>query len=441
MPVARIVTRSRPVLFQASYRTMAKSETSESLSPAPLRENSAPRGTILNANQRIDPPHESNSAAAAMEKAERRESESLPAASRTEDEPIGKQFHLQADQLAAHLRNRQKELDHREAELNSRIARFESETRAARIWLDQRDADAESRRRELDQREKDLAHAREEMEKRLARLASAEMAFQKQSLPVAPLPVEKIVEKIVVQPADPKIAQALAAKQRQLDETEAKLVEIQAETQRLHGELVRRQKAFDEEALETRRQLAAERQQTLAELEKKRKVVQRRADHVDRSRAALKQVREDLGHMHRETLEIRLATEELWMQLSGAAPPAALTRSLGRIRSKLAEQYHQATVELTDQRKELETLRETLSRQYEKLVEQKRHFENWFSRQQEECQQQATRLVARETQLNHEELRLSERTQRWQSERLKYQQELRRLRMACGERVCETANS
>ena len=138
--------------------------------------------------------------------------------------------------------------------------------------------------------------------------------------------------------------------------------------------------------------------------------------------------------MHRETLEIRLATEELWVQLSGAAPPAALTGSLGRIRTKLAEQYHHANAELAEQKKELETIRGQLLEQHKTVLDQKRRFEQWASGCQEECQRTASRLVARERQLYQEETQLSEQSQQWQTERIGYQQEIRRLRTALAER-------
>ncbi len=138
--------------------------------------------------------------------------------------------------------------------------------------------------------------------------------------------------------------------------------------------------------------------------------------------------------MHRETLEIRLVTEELWVQLSGAAPPAALTRSLGSIRTKLADQYRQANAELADRKKELETIRSQLLEQHEALVEQRRRFEQWVAGCQEECQQEASRLAAREQQFHHKEVELCEQSQRWQAERMKCQQEIRRLQLALAER-------
>ena len=91
-----------------------------------------------------------------------------------------------------------------------------------------------------------------------------------------------------------------------------------------------------------------------AELEEQRRAVARRSEQLDRSRAALEQLRGELGQLHRETLEIRLATEELWVQLSGVAPPAALIQSLGGIRNKLADHYRSAQSELRARKEEIE---------------------------------------------------------------------------------------
>ncbi len=360
------------------------------------------------------------------------------------DAPGAEQIHLQADQLAAHLRSRQKDLDYREAELNARLAKFESEGRAVRLWLAERETELATRgekltnrdeqvtrrskelvnrEEELARRQRDLLAEQQEASQRLSRLAAAEAAQEKRSSGAAGRQEQE----------SRRVTAALAARKKQLDEAEGRLVEAQTETQHLREQLSSQRQTLAEETAAMRQQMAAEHQRAMADLEQKRQAVQRRADHVDQSFAALKDLRAELGRMHRETLEIRLATEELWVQLSGAAPPAALTQSLGRIRSKLAEQYHQANAELVQQKKELEALRGQLLEQHETVVDQKRRFEQWATGCQEECQRAASRLVAREQQLQHEEVQLSDQSQRWQVERLRYQQEIRRLRMALPE--------
>jgi hypothetical protein len=223
-------------------------------------------------------------------------------------------------------------------------------------------------------------------------------------------------------------AEDLEARTRNLTLVESRLAEARVEAQRLCDELLQQRSQLQEDALAQRERLAAEHRQAIDELERKRQAVERRADHADHRHTALEQLRGELERMHRETLEIRLATEELWVRLSGAAPPAALSRSLGRIRSKLAEHYCQADAELRGQKEELEGLRRQMIEQHAKLVEHKRQVERWAAARLEQAEQQAARLVAREDQLRAREAELQDQSHRWRAERLEFQHEIRRLR-------------
>ncbi|MCE5302831.1 MAG: hypothetical protein LLF97_06940 [Planctomycetaceae bacterium] len=370
------------------------------------------RATKLTASQRIDPPHEIQQEPAA---------ESSAATPATVPEPVDPQVRAQADQLAGYLRNRQRELDHRESQINSQLAQLESETRSARLWLEQRETELNARHDELskqqDARERQLAS-------RETRLSAAEATFRKKAK-LTPSEQEAETQQFL---------ETLATRQQQIEEAEARLAEAQEETRKLHEQISEERRAMDRQRTADRERWAAEQSAAMADLERKRQAVQRRADQVDQCENALKQLRAELESMHRETLEIRLATEELWARMSGDAPPAALTQSLSRLRAKLAEQYSLANAELVRQKKELETIRGDLGRQYETLVAQKCSIEQWVAGRQEECQQQAERLVAREQQLLDEETQYRQQTQRWQVERLNYQQELRRLRAELSQR-------
>jgi hypothetical protein len=277
---------------------------------------------------RVDPPHDVADLIPDAEK-----EVSAPKAEPVVDAEASEQILLQADQLGVILSNRQKEMDRREAELNSRAGVLESEERALRLWISEVESDAAAR-------EKKLSESEREAEKRLARLAAAESALEKRT---------------------------------------------PASNQEDVGPLAER--------------LAAEHRQAMSELEQKRLTVERRALHIDRCRVAVSRLRDEVDRTQRETLEIRLGTEELWAQLSGAAPPAVLTRSLGRIHAKLEEHYRQANAELGERKKELESLRVELVEAHKSLSEHKRRFDQWLSTRQEELDRQATRLLAREKEL------------------------------------------
>ena len=414
---------------------MANSESTGSSEAKTLGQKPYRNSTNLSAAQRIDCPHQRSGSS----------SESPAVATPSGAEPDTEQIRRQADQLAAHLRNRQKELDCREAELNSRIAKWESNARTARLLLAERESDWAARSEQLAEQQQEVAaqceafakrqqqvaarqqaisRQEQEVERRLARLATAETARQRHASSTT-----------MQQEAEPRrITESLAAREKQLDEAEARLIEAQTETQRLRKQLLSHQRALDEEMIATRQRMTLEHRQAMDDVEQKRQTVRRRADHIDHYQAALKQLRGELECMHRETLEIRLATEELWAQLSGDAPPAALTQSVGRIRAKLAEQHQRTKTEIADQKKKLEAIRGQLVRQHTALVEQKRRFDQWADGCREECQQQASRLVARQQQLHHDERQFEEQSHRWQAERMKFEQEIRRLRAELAER-------
>jgi septal ring factor EnvC (AmiA/AmiB activator) len=176
-----------------------------------------------------------------------------------------------------------------------------------------------------------------------------------------------------------------------------------------------------------RKRWAAEQRRAMAELQKQREAIERRSEHVDKSRAALEQLRDELGRVHRETLDVRLATEELWARLCNSAPPAALTRSLESIRNKLANHYRLSNDLLREQRAELEHVRGQLVEQHQKLVDEKCRFEQWIGRRQKEMDQQATHLTEREKELQQREAELQHEADRWQAERQEYQEEIHRL--------------
>ncbi len=361
-----------------------------------IRGSKAPSVTELVSETRIDPPHSAENAArfeeaavaesaglnsGAPESWDREELSSPP----PDPEAISRQAQVQATQLAEHLRRRQQELDHREAELNAWAAQLERDTRAARLWLDERNA-------ELDETAQ---------------------------------PAETIV---LQEDAIRRMAEALAERQRRLAESESELEAQREALQEFHEKLTADRQLLEEQSLAQRERLAADQARLATEMEEKRREVQQRSEQADQARAALEQFRAELGRMHRETLEIRLATEELWAELSGSAPSAALTRSLGRIRSRLADHYRMANLELHEKKEELERLRGQLSQQYEKLVRQKGNFDAWAAQCREEVEQQAARLLAQGEDLERREADMGEYARRTQAEKLELQQEIRRLR-------------
>ena len=223
------------------------------------------RRTELAATTRFDPPHETPSVVQELAATGQVPAGAEPA----QVARVPEQLRLQADQLGGHLARRQEDLDRREAELNSRIARLESEARAARLWLSQRESD-------LGSRSDALAKQQNEVAKQLEQLGATE-AERKARLSALAAEKEDEMRRTLT---------SLAAQKNRLDEADSRLAAALAETQQLQQQLSRRRTAMAEETAALRDQIAAEHRQALADLEQKRQAVQRRAEHVDRCRAA-----------------------------------------------------------------------------------------------------------------------------------------------------------
>ena len=423
---------------------------------------------------------------------------------------LSEQLRGQAAQLSAHLRDRQKGLDHRESLLNAQLAQLDGGTRSARLWFAERQEELEERRSELDEQQRaarsrlarlataesvanrtlkdsdDEVLQREEMLKRreaeldakaehleaqaatqkeaqeslhaqrarteeelqcerrkidTRRKASLELARQGlAALEKRRLTVEADADKLKQSSHRPgqelldrekellDRAEALDRREQEIKQAESLLAKAHGETKSLREQLTQKRQQFDEEARCQRQRMVAEQRRGQAELDKKRRALERRTEHVDHCQAALREVRAELGRMHRETLEIRLATEELWAQLSATAPPAALTHSLGQIRARLADNYRLAGAGLDERKQELQTMQGELADQHEKLVRQKSQIEQWSARRQEEIQQQAARLVAREQELQQQQTQFETTSQQWDVQRLRYEQVIRKLR-------------
>ena len=390
-----------------------------------------------------------------------------PAAPNAEVDAAQQRVRVQAEQLASHLRRRQKELDHREAQVNARLAAIDRDMRTARLWLAEREAEFTERNNGLDQRQKELGQRETEFEQRYsgfekeqaelvqrekdllcretelkqrqAQLQKDQAEFAQREKGLQQHEAELKQQQSCFEKRQAELAQRELQRQEHAQQSKAdpgpngiELAESQIEQARVEAEQLREQirderSKVEQEVRQQRRKLAEEQRSAMAEIAKQQERVRQRAEQVDRSSAALEQLRAELGRMHRETLEVRLATEELWVQLAGVAPPAALTSSLSSIRSKLADHYRLANAELHEQKQELESIRSQLTQQYEKVVRQKQNYDRWAQQQRQEAEADASRLAARETQLRQLQAELDDRSLKWQAQRLDYEQQIRRL--------------
>jgi hypothetical protein len=301
------------------------------------------------------------------------------------------QVRLQAEQLAAHLARQQSTIDHRESELNARLAAMENQIRSARLWLDERHA-------ELAEREKALCGA-----------------GRQGSVPRASHEAARTNEGQSLEPdAEPEQAESVLAQQRaQLERERRELADSRDES----AAAIERDR---EKLVLERRRLAGERERAGQELA-------RRADELAARQAALESLRADVVRAQRDSLELRLATEELWARLSRTAPPAAATQLLAKIRLELAEEQRLARAELAAERAEVDALVAQVGAAHEKLVAERAEVQAWVNARHAELERAAERLAARERELSERRTKWEAETAAWRDERFRLEQEVRRL--------------
>ncbi|HVX13281.1 MAG TPA: hypothetical protein VHC22_19005 [Pirellulales bacterium] len=223
------------------------------------------------------------------------------------------QLQAHADQLGAFLRQRQQELDRREAQLNARLADFAQEVRDARLWLSQRND-------ELNDREAKLAEC------------------------TAALPAE-LAERVLSPPADRIVFDPSAPMAGSTAPPEG-------------GDKV------------------TDPQETLPHFPDSpgpldegewKDVLARQSVEIDQRRISLEKFREEVSQMHREALELRLAAEEAQSDLLAALGSEAADAALSRARGRLAGHFRDEAAELARRREELESLKSDLAAEHARL--------------------------------------------------------------------------
>lgn len=339
------------------------------------------------------------------------------------------------------LEARRQELDRREAAVAQGAERLAAERRAAQ-------AAQEQLAHQRSESEKEFAVQRQQLERRReaclapARLALLGVERRRQAVECEVAELRAQAERYARQCHQPtpdqrgreaaldQRAAGLAARQDELETAEATLEQSRSELAEWKARLLRREEQVAAQARVDRRRLADMQRRLESEIDARRDALAQQAEQLDHRRAALAQSREEVSRRHREALELRLAAEELQAQLAGVAAPAALARSLAHLRGRLADEHRRTAADLAERQAELETLRQELVCEHEKLRVRQQDLAHWVSQRQAELEQQAAILVGREQELDAQQAHYQGLEQGWREERFQQQQEIRRLQGA-----------
>jgi len=148
---------------------------------------------------------------------------------------------------------------------------------------------------------------------------------------------------------------------------------------------------------------------------------------LEQMRMVLDRSREELGKMHRETLEVRLATEELWLRLARESGSEDLKKSVAKIQTRLATEYQDAVARFELQKQELVQSRNELREQQEQLSARKDQIDQ-LAVQVESAQSERERNVKeREEEMDRRQEHIDEQMRRLQHERAEMEHEVRML--------------
>lgn len=384
----------------------------------------------------------------------------------------------QAADIADRLARQQADLDRRAALLDSQEADLESKLRAARMWIDEQRRELEDREAALEaagkapaplqksapetkphnsaretqlrEREEWLTEEKEHLARRERELQvwQGKLDQQRDELDVASAGVNGRELQLVIRQQEIETAlkrferlgvseqrmaklqeeQAqFAARTRYLDEAEALLAENQTKLASEKQVLETSRREYDAELLRGRQALHADAAKQQAEFKLQSDQLSRRETELEQRAESLDRMHFELQTTQREVLEMRLATEETWAQLTGVLAPATLTRSIAQVRAKLADQYQQMLADMAERRGELRTTANEVSAQYEQLRKHRDELQAWAERRNQDFAELASRLVAREQELDRQQVHYERLESRWQAERDELHEEIRGL--------------
>jgi DNA repair exonuclease SbcCD ATPase subunit len=353
-----------------------------------------------------------------------------------------KQVRTQAAQLATHLQRQQATVDHRESELNARLASMENEIRAARLWLNQRHDELaartslfDERQRELEQREAALTATSDNRKPRKAKPSTAvpdesrlaELDRRQAELDALSVRLSDRFSTVEHARDFEHAMRALEARSQNLQKAEKLLAEERTQLKHQHEMLVQQRAQFSESMQADRARLAEEQQTAAAEQAQAQADLERQCGELAAQQRTLEAMRGEIMSTQQEALELRLVTEETWAKLCGRHHPAMVAQTIAQLRLRLAEEHRHERAELAQQRGEVQSLADRLAEQHQKWNQQRDDMQAWVVQRQQDFERQAATLVAASSQLEEQRAEMCEERTAWQFERSRLLAEIRGL--------------
>ncbi len=170
-----------------------------------------------------------------------------------------------------------------------------------------------------------------------------------------------------------------------------------------------------------------ERQAQHTESRRQQDMLALHAENLEARRLRLDRLRAELEDTHRDTLEIRMAVEEAWAQLSQAAGGDDAKQRVEVARHALSEHYQQLQETLTRQRQELDESQGRFQQQRDEFHEERQALTNWVAERDERLRQRDKCLRDETEQLDTQEAAWRSARDRWMQEKFEAESIIRDL--------------
>ncbi|REJ70225.1 MAG: hypothetical protein DWQ31_01780 [Planctomycetota bacterium] len=332
-------------------------------------------------------------------------------------------------QARYHEDRRTAELDRREAMLAQREARLAEQERATEAAIRDLGRDRQQRESQLRREQQKLERRRLEVDQHARqqhRALARRRQVQEEEFERTRAKLRLASQYTFEQENRQKLAE-LEDRQRLIDDAEALLAEGQQELNQQIRHWQARQLREENDLRSGRQQLAEAERQHEEQTQQRSQALSRRGEQLDAREAAQRQASERVAQVHQETLELRVAVEELWAKLTGVIPQPKLVAELEQIRGRMADHFRLEQTALREERARLEAAEARLESQHGKLQAEKQELVRWVAQRSDEIERQAARLATREQELGRLSRQLDEQSSDWDEERRTYQREIRNL--------------
>ena len=130
--------------------------------------------------------------------------------------------------------------------------------------------------------------------------------------------------------------------------------------------------------------------------------LERRVERLKRREDSLATLRQDLDRVHAQALEMCIAAQRAFEQISSGADRAALADSVNRVRDLADEYYATQNEELAEKRSQLEDIRRQLAEENRQLQDREKQIRQWVRQRELTIERRAAQIASREAKLRRQ---------------------------------------